>query len=183
VKLLSSKLVIAFVLVFCWVVNSYAQKDSSKTDTVSISSIIHSQIETIKSKETPKEIRKPDLSKKAENNTVFLGLSESMLIRIFIFVDILLVTVLFIIWRRRKQRIAAELKAKFKNNIRKLREERIKGKDDLRLKTLRKNLQSHAICNDLNDKLVTDQAKKLSISKGEIYLAAKIKSYKKDDDA
>lgn len=165
--------------------NLPAQTDSSDTDSVNISSLIQSEIDDIKTKENTNKNSSGSQSAQAENkdNSVFLGLSETILIRLFLLVDVILVAFLFVIWRRRKERINKELKAKFKSNIKKLREERIKGKEDERLKALRKNLQAHPICGNLNDSSVSSQAKKLSISKGEIYLAAKIKSFNRDEDA
>lgn len=184
---------ISFIVIIIFLggvsVNSFAQTDSSKSDSVNISSYIQSEIESIKTKETAKkQINENEaglIEEQAENKEsgVFLGLSEGTLIKIFLLVDAALVAFLFLIWRRRKERIAKELKAKFKSNIKKLREERIKGKEDERLNNLRKNLQAHPICSNLTDNSVSTQAKKLNISKGEIYLAAKIKSFNKDEDA
>lgn len=174
--------------------NLLPQNDNSGTgvsnqDSVSISRFIQSQIDSIKSKEAVvKDVKKNETSinktpTKTEEKEIFLGLSESVMIKIFLLMDACFAAVLFIMWKRRKQRIEKEQKVIFKDNIRKLREERIKGKEDARLKALRKNLQTHAICANVSDTAIANQAKKLSISKGEIYLAAKIKSYNKDENA
>ena len=192
-RLFSLNWLILFLFISGACLSLFSQNDTTGTgalnrDSVSISRIIQSQIDSIKSKEIAADVKKVKTSLneppvEAEEKDIFLGLSEDVLIKVFLLMDACFAAALFIMWRRRKQRIEKEQKVIFKDNIRKLREERIKGKEDVRLKALRKNLQTHAICANLNDNAVANQAKKLSISKGEIYLAAKIKSYNKDENA
>lgn len=108
------------------------------------------------------------------------GAGEGLFIKIFILLDISLAAVLFVLWRRRKIRVIKAEKKKFKNNIIKLRrEDKFASKTDAKLNTLRKRMQLDPVCNDPDDPILTKHAKRLSVSVGELHLAAKLKSFER----
>ncbi len=115
-----------------------------------------------------------------QNTILTASILDNIYFKIFILVDIFLAALLFLGWKRRKNKIEQEVKSRFKKNIKKLREEKIKVRPDEQLGKIRKSLQKHPVVADVNEFEITKQAKELSISKGEIYLAAKLQAINKE---
>lgn len=101
---------------------------------------------------------------------------DSLLFKGFILVEAVLIASLYILWRRSRVRAGKASKERFKKNIIRLRSERIKTPINDKMGELRKSLhQSPDVRLTTDEELLTKQAKKLSISKGELMLAARLK--------
>lgn len=102
-------------------------------------------------------------------------LSRSLLIKIFVIADISILALLVVMWKRRMRNIRRAEKKFLKNNISKLREEKVLVRRDKNMGLLRSKLQTSSNISRLNSKAKAKEAKKMSISTGELELAAKIK--------
>ncbi|MGE5362993.1 MAG: hypothetical protein ACM3SM_02600 [Bacteroidota bacterium] len=102
-------------------------------------------------------------------------LSRSLLIKLFVIADISILALLVVMWKRRKRNIRKAEKKFLKNNISKLREEKVLVRRDKSMGLLRSKLQTSSNIGRLNSKAKVKEAKKMSISTGELELAAKIK--------
>jgi hypothetical protein len=83
----------------------------------------------------------------------------------------------FVFFRRFLKNRPTKGEKKLKNNIRILREENIFVKEQPELKTLRSKLLNSPVILNNHGKPLSEVARELNISQGEIILAAKIKSY------
>jgi hypothetical protein len=110
---------------------------------------------------------------------------KSTPVKVFFLVEVSLLAVIVLLWRRRKtskrkttkSTAAAKPQSEFKKNVIKLRQEKIEPKENPHLSKLRRKLQVSPACLNTKKDIVADNARKLAISKEEIYLAARIKSY------
>ncbi|MEI7812264.1 MAG: hypothetical protein WCJ01_07545 [Ignavibacteria bacterium] len=156
-------------------------------DSVNIKAMLQSQI--IQAKEEMKKnmvaTKKMSHTEIVQNNTSLksnpskAGLTDDLYLKIFLFVDATLSALLFVLWRRRKENINKVRKSILKNNIMKLREEKVKRKSDKTLDSNRKILRLDPAFSFENegDQFIK-HARKMSVSVGEFQLAARIKSYK-----
>lgn len=109
------------------------------------------------------------------------NLSNSIFMRIFILLDIGLSIFVFIIWRRRKLKSAVSEKKQLKTNIMKLREEKVGKKSDALLDSKRKKIRLEPAFQFAADEdLLVRQAKRMSVSVGELQLAARISSFERE---
>ena len=67
----------------------------------------------------------------------------------------------------------------YKKNIQAIRDERVKPILNIKTSNKRRKLNSMTIIKKLNGKTITSTAKKLSVAKGELFLAAKIQQMQK----
>lgn len=112
-----------------------------------------------------------------DSNNLFMGIdfSERVITTAIIIGEIVLLLGLIIYWKQSKGKSRPENKKLYKNNIRAIRDERIKPKADLKITDKRRTLKNKIALSKLNGKTITSTAKKMAISKGELLLAAKIK--------
>ncbi|MDP3150461.1 MAG: hypothetical protein Q8N83_15165 [Ignavibacteria bacterium] len=106
----------------------------------------------------------------------WLGLSPETLIRI----EIILVSALLVFGSVVTRRLVLKRKGKsnkLRSNIQSLRLEKSVVKKETKLKNIRENLLKSSIYLSNAEGSLTQKAKELNIAKGEIILAAKIKSY------
>lgn len=176
----------------------FAQSGGDGTD---ISQLVKKQIEEVKSKEQKeKEAMASQEKSQKLTQSGFEDKSAAdareMQFKIFLLVDVSFIAALFVLWRRRKNTktetdeagapvenpapiidkevLEAEKKA---NEIKtQLDQIKVTGKKSEELKKIRKSLQTDPMFLNLTGDAIGKKAKQLSISKGEIYLAARIKS-------
>ena len=86
---------------------------------------------------------------------------------------IILLLVLFY-WKRTRNDSKTEVDYSYKRNIRAIRDERIKPIPNLEITSKRKHLRKRIKTKALNGRTITSTAKKLSIAKGEVFLATRI---------
>ena len=98
---------------------------------------------------------------------------DSSLIKLFVLVEASLLAAMILIYRRRKISEKPE-ETNLKENIMKLREEKIEGVNDKKLAQLRKSLKNQRLEVKDMGRSITKKAKKMSLSKGEVHLAAKL---------
>jgi len=79
-----------------------------------------------------------------------------------------------VLLRRRKIELSKMRNKDLKENIKRLREEKIGSISDSKLKKIRTSLFGRKLKIDPNGAAITEIARKLSVSKGEIHLAAKL---------
>ena len=84
------------------------------------------------------------------------------------------IAAMVVVIRRRKLQLEQLKVSDLKNNIKKLRAEQLGSLSDSKLKKIRTGLFKKNIIIDNNGLNITSLAKKLSISKGEVHLAAKL---------
>lgn len=106
---------------------------------------------------------------------------DHLFLKLFIVAEVTIAAALIILWRRRRSEIQRAEKSHLKKNIMKLREEKVLVPRDKNLGMLRKKLQASSKITKLNKAAKARQAKKLSISTGEIELAARLKSLDKNN--
>ncbi len=158
--------VLSFVL-FC--TTTFAQK--SLHDIINIKEKVSNEISSIK-KTQPKKMQKQVLLSKTPS------ISKSILIKSFVFIEGSLLILIGLIFNRRKQIKKRYQLSKLKENIKKLRAEKIGSVFDVRNYKLRKKLVYQPIHYLEQD--ITRRAKKFAIAKGEIQLALKINMMQSD---
>ena len=94
---------------------------------------------------------------------------------IFVVLELGLLVMLVKKWKDKTKSCNSLSKAELKNNIEKIRLEKIIHRNNEEMELLRKKLGEGKIKLDLTRNNLTRVAKELSVSKGEIYLAAKLK--------
>ncbi len=141
-------------------------------DSVNVRDILAKEIEAIKTKqlEEDKKLQTLVVTQEAEQDS---GLS--LLEYSFILIEAVLVITIGVFWLKRKSsKKKVELK-KLKFNISKLREEKIICSLTNDLTSVRRQLQTIPINYNDGGKDVIRKARQYEISKGEVFLAAKIK--------
>lgn len=83
--------------------------------------------------------------------------------------------ILFIILKRKKKEKEQIKNTIFRRNVKSIRENRIPDREKDLLSNLRKKIVSALVTTKIDDYVITNAAREYSISKGEIYLATKIK--------
>ncbi|MFH1194305.1 MAG: hypothetical protein V1720_01255 [bacterium] len=162
------------------------QQVNSGDSEVDIKALLQKQINEIREKEkapaapvksnvkpvVQRKIETPKMNKAEMNSELF---SKSEILKAFILLEAALLASLFIMWRRKNKSSDSQFNLKLKKNIRLLREERLATIDDSRLSKIRTRLNAQPIkVDDLGREIIT-KARKYSISKGEVHLAAKLK--------
>lgn len=155
------------------------------TTSVNIRALLEKQISEIKKREEAKKnIVHVEPKKQA---SVVMGvsgnidasvkefLSKDVAVKIFIVVEVLMLTGLFLIWSRKMKKNKKRRTAILKSNIKKLREERIGSFEVKKLSLIRNRLCFEPIKINDNGRDITYRARKNNISKGEVHLAARIK--------
>jgi hypothetical protein len=148
-------------------------KDNQKNQSASLSNKANLNAGNYDSNENAKSVGL--FSRKGKN------LSNSIFMRIFILLDIGLSIFVFIFWRRRKLKSAVSEKKQLKTNIMKLREEKVGKKSDALLDSKRKKIRLEpAFQFGADEDLLVRQAKRMSVSVGELQLAARINSFERE---
>lgn len=96
---------------------------------------------------------------------------------IFIFLDLLLFTFVYIFWKRKKSQSP---RAELHNRIDIIRSDKIVPEYNSGLVNFRKKLADSNFVSINDVEKINEQAKEMEISKGELYLAAKLRDMKKD---
>ncbi len=163
--------IIIFIVMVAFSANVFAQK--SIDDILNIKEKVSKQIDVI-SKEEAKKLSKRVSEKKG--NVVIgstPGFSKNSLIKTFVFVEgSLLILIGLIVKRKLEEKKKFQL-SRLKENIRKLRTEKIGSLFDVSRYNLRRRFIMQPI--KISESEITKKAKEYSISKGEIHLALKIK--------
>ncbi len=93
----------------------------------------------------------------------------------FALLELSLIAMLVYKWKERTATVNTMPETELKNNIEKIRLEKIIRRNNEEIELLRKKLGEGKIKLDVTRSNLTRKAKELSLSKGEIYLAAKLK--------
>lgn len=113
----------------------------------------------------------------SETNTatsISENISERILTTSVIIGEVVILFLLLFYWKKTRNESKVNSVSTFKRNIQAIRDERIKPQVNSDLSTKRKSLQKHKNLESLDGKSITTRAKKMSISKGELFLAARI---------
>jgi hypothetical protein len=161
------------ILIFSFVVSA---QENVKQDSIDIRSLVTEQINAVKIKEDQTAVKNikaeliPQTSIKVES-----GSRDYTYHIIFFLIEIVLAASLIFLWIKRKE-INNKYAVKYlKLNIAKLRKEKIGTKINDDLSRLRTTLIAQPINVNDHGRDITYKAKKYSISKGEVHLAAKLK--------
>ncbi len=159
------------------------------TDSINIRGMLVKQINEIREKEnvanseTPAKVEVTEAKVINEKNAVKIstvltkeeselkGLLKSFLL----FVELSLLVLLGYFVKKRYDKINKLKVIELKRNVKDLREEKIGSYSNTELSVLRMKLNSTKINLKDSGREITQQAKRLAISKGEVHLAAKIK--------
>lgn len=169
--------------------SSYFKPVAEKKDSVNISEIIQSQVAAAQLKEVneknsvqqvvkpvAKPVAKPETKPVAKAVKSSEKLDQaSMPVGIFLFVVGSLVIFYFLIFR--KKMFERKSKAALKNNIKMLREEKLMVRTKERKNNPRPKLVDDTAHMNPKGMVISQMAKELKVSQGEILLAARIKSY------
>jgi hypothetical protein len=107
----------------------------------------------------------------------YIQMSNEMIIRVSVMVTISFIAFALVFIRRKKLNTKKSKKKDYKDGIKLIREERVKDKKDSKLSLIRNKLIGSASSYQLSNDTITKNARELNIAKGEIYLAARIKSH------
>lgn len=181
----TSYLLVTFVLMQAIFVSAFAQETSTNKDAeevVNIKELVDKQIQEIKEQEAKNQLKPSDkydneaaiIPVKDSETEIISGLtvSKDLLEKFFLFIEASLLVVIGFFFRKKLLKTRKDKRSKLKENIKKLREEKLGGMFDNSLVNVRKQLILQPI--KIDGRTITSHAKKLSISKGEVYLAAKI---------
>lgn len=114
--------------------------------------------------------------KDKENLGFFLGndVSERILTTSLIIGELVILGLVLFYWKRTRTDSKKSKKNIFKRNIKAIRDERIKPIVVNKYTSKRKQLTSLFYKKNVTGKIITSTAKKMSLAKGELFLAAKI---------
>ncbi len=163
--------------------------DQANGDSVDISQMVQSQIDAARKK----EMQEKDMALKQavvklkeipdENPDYFfvglrrmIPLSDDALIKLFVLASASAGIFIFVFIKRSSLRKKSG-SSKLKNNIKLLREEKISSVKNGKLTEVRNRLTSAPSTYETSNRAVARNARDMQIAKGEIYLAAKIKSH------
>lgn len=110
-----------------------------------------------------------------KSNEITGAISERFFTTAIIIGEIILLLVIVGYWRRTRTDSKDDSKSAFKKNINAIRLEKVRRFDDKKLSIKRKTLFSKMNQTSIDGKFITSKAKKMEVSKGEIFLAAKLK--------
>ncbi len=111
------------------------------------------------------------IATKANTNAI----SERIFTTVIVLSELALLLGILFYWKKTYSEGKTNNKSIFKKNIQALRQERIKYYEDEKLSLKRKMLKTKINKSTIDGKFITVKAKRLSISKGEVFLAARIK--------
>lgn len=106
--------------------------------------------------------------------TLMDGISERVVTTSIIIGEIIILFLIVFYWKRTRNDSRKGARRIFKNNIQAIRNERVLPINNKKTCTKRRSLESQLKMKSLDGKSITNTAKKLSISKGELFLAARI---------
>ena len=110
-----------------------------------------------------------------KTNEVTGAISERFFTTAIIIGETILLLVIVGYWRRTRTDSKDDSKSVFKKNINAIRLEKVRRFEDEKLSLKRKSLFSKMNQTSIDGKFITSKAKKMEVSKGEIFLAAKLK--------
>ncbi len=113
--------------------------------------------------------------KSIPQKTEFNAVSERVFTTVIVLSELALLLGILFYWKKTYGEGKTNNKSIFKKNIQALRHERIKYFENEKLSLKRKMLKTKINKNTIDGKFITVKAKRLSISKGEVFLAARIK--------
>lgn len=192
------KLLALGIILLLSFLNSDALASNTKAasaDSVNIKQLILGQIQKAKDNQKGQSASlgskanlnagKYDNNQEAKSSGLFStkgkNLSNSIFMRVFILLDFGLSIFVFIMWRRRKLKSSVSEKKQLKTNIMKLREEKVGIKSDALLDSKRKKIRLEpAFQFGADEELLVRQAKRMSVSVGELQLAARISSFERE---
>lgn len=173
------KLVLPIILLYAAQIFSAQPDTKINTETIDLKKMVKEQIEEIREAEEVKvKVESETVIKSGaeqssySNDSILSGLNSSV-IKIFVLVEAALLVSMIIVYRRKKISSKPE-KVNLKENILKLRNEEIQSLNDEKLAKLRKSLKNQRLEVKNMGRSITKKAKKLSVSKGEVHLAAKL---------
>lgn len=143
------------------------------SDSVNIRSLLDTEIAAIKAKQAEED--RKNQTYVVSSTQVTTESEPNLIAYAFWSVELLLIVVILTVWYKKVQYRKKYAVKTLKINISKLREEKIIYKANTELSMVRKSLVSLPIRYDDNGRDIVRKAKEYSISKGEVYLAAKLK--------
>ena len=162
----------AIILIFTCIIS--AQDIRSVSDSLNIRAILSKQINDIKARDSIVFSKSSLTEGDIIVNTDKSNIKES-LFKPFLLLESGLVAVLVVLWRRKRARDNKSVELKFKDNVRKLRMEKIGSTSGSKPGRFKEFINAEPIRMKNTGKDITVTAKKFDISKGEVHLAAKIK--------
>ena len=163
-------ILVSSVLVF-FSVNIFAQK--SFKDIINIKENVAKQLDEINKTEAVKTQKKEQINEKEVLESSVPLMSKMSFVKTFVFVEGSLLILIGLAFKRRKREMKKNKISTLKENIRKLRTEKIGSIFDSKNYKTRKQLIMQPI--KISEKEICRKAKEYSISKGELHLALKIK--------
>lgn len=161
---------------FCY---SYGQNIIPENNDVNVKSYVDKQIKEAKTKNDAKKsqtltVKKNKIEPSFSLSAFLIDYKDSIL-KGFFLIDASILAALVILWRRRRLKIESLKSELIKNNIDLIREEKIGLKLSKKNDNKKSKLFGKESISIKNGESITKLAKKLSISKGEVHLAAKMK--------
>lgn len=104
--------------------------------------------------------------------------SERFITTSVIIAEVLILFAVLFYWKKTRKDGKIDDNKIYRNNIKAIRDERVIPIVNVKKSKRRKKLNTKFKINSLNGKMITAKAKKLSISKGELFLAARIQQLK-----
>ncbi len=151
-------------------------KDSiaaAASDSINIRSMLDNEIAAIKAKQAEEDLKNQTYL--VSSKQVVTKSEPDIIAYAFWGVEFLLIVVILAVWYKKVQYRKKYAVKTLKINISKLREEKIIHTANEELSIVRKNLIALPIRYDDNGRDIVKKAREYSISKGEVFLAAKLK--------
>ena len=116
------------------------------------------------------------IADKDQSNDIVLarGVSERLITTSVIVGEVIILLLVLFYWKKTRDDSKLGVNNTYKRNIKAIRDERVKPLLNKKNSLQRKSLMAQLKNNSLNGKTLTRTAKKLSIAKGELFLAARI---------
>lgn len=115
------------------------------------------------------------INESSNNNSIMgIEISERLITTSVIVGELGILLFVLFYWKKTRKDGTNKGKQIYKRNIQAIRDERVKPIMNINTSNKRRKLNSMPIIKKLNGKTITSTAKKLSVAKGELFLAAKI---------
>jgi len=154
--------------------------DPNSNSQTNIPPVVHTQPVEIQHTETQQNkvvLKKEPEKSQLEKLVSSMQMSDETTIRVSVMAFATFAAFVVVFARRKKLNVKKSKKQNYKDGIKLIREEKVKVQSNGKLSLVRNKLIGRTSAYQVSNDIVSKNARELSIAKGEIYLAARIKSH------
>lgn len=153
-------------------------QENKKPNQIDVRAMLKKEIKQIKNEQKSKLNVTSEPTKASTilspDEKLFLSIDKNSFIKFFVLIEATFIASLVVIYRRRRLKASSLTEKMLKQNIKNIRDEKIGSKFDKELTKKRKELKKLQANEEAKPAQITQLAKKLSVSKGEVHLALKL---------